>query len=187
MEAVSAVIDGTMEGISKGQAPKSIPKFSKPQSDYGENTLLPTPPRVKPEYFPDDVFRHFLPGDGYEEAYHAVWTYLEGYKKRGGSWEEYIVKAGIPMVFREKMARIFAECRRNGFFSPTAGNSKGKKVIMFRQLVSPRDEKPKPNHLEWKRCDLCERNCPSKDWAGVWKDLPPRCGTMNNNQVTISG
>lgn len=189
METAAQAVQKALEGIPP-QDRKSIPKSSTPQSGWNEDTgTLETPPRVKPEFFPEEIFRHFLQEDeiSYEEKFLAVWTYLEGYKKSGVSWEDYVVRARIPLEFREKMARIFSECRRNGFLSPSPGFSRGKKVILFRQLVSPVNETPQSKRLEWKRCDLCERSCPSKDWKGFKKEGSDRCGTMDSNRVTISG
>jgi hypothetical protein len=153
--------------------------------------LLETPPRVKPEFFPEDIFRHFLDVDQEQRIwespeYKAILSYLENYRKKGVNWEEYASKAAIPLAFREKMAKIFAECRRNGFYSPTAGYDKGRQVIMFRQMVEPRGERPIPERLQWTLCNLCERKCPSKDWKGVMSE-PRRCGTMDSYGTMMEG
>jgi len=180
-----------MAGL-KGLDRKSTGESWRHPSGSEENTnLLETPPRLIPENTPEEIFRHFLevePHVRVEEhpEYKAIHSYIENYRKSGLTWPEYVVKAKIPLKFREKMARIWAECRKNGFFLPTAGNEKGRDVIMFRQLVAPREEKPKPPGVKWGRCDLCERRCPSKDWRGVMKEGSVRCGTMDDYSTMIT-
>ncbi len=189
MEQVHSVVNSVM---AKAQDPKSTRASSTHQNGSDENmSLLETPPRVKPQHMPEEIFRHYLDIEPHEriwesQEYKAIHSYLSNYRKAGGQWEEYVLKAKIPPRFREMMARIWAECRRNGFCGPTAAHDKGRDIIMFRQVVEPRVEKPRNERLKWTLCNFCERRCPSKDWKGVPHE-PRRCGDMDSYGTLVEG
>ena len=57
--------------------------------------------------------------------------YLSAYQKSGMGWDVYAIR--IPDEDREILARIFKECRDNGFFLPRVREGK----IVFSQMVQP--------------------------------------------------
>ena len=115
--------------------------------------------------------RHKLQDD---TGYQAIAGYLWSYQVSRSGWDDFAAK--IDSATRGVMAEIFQDCRCNGFYDPRAIMRRGKKEIVFAQLVDrdrtiPLDERLKPD-----LCMLCEKKtCGAIDIQGNPKQAKDFC------------
>ena len=109
---------------------------------------------------------------GYEAIAGALWTYQVA---RVG-WDEYAAK--IDSITRGVMAEIFQDCRCNGFFDPRVIMRRGKKKIVFGQIVGRNRNVPLDPCIKMDLCSICEKKTcgaidakgnPSQDKHFCWR------------------
>ena len=150
-------VSNTIEKIKTGTTGKWTQKPNGLISN-SEPTKL-RKPLVIPHEIPDAILsKHLLcsrinlvDDAGYQVIAGHLWAYQ--YSNIG--WDEFAKK--IDSVMRDLMAKIFRDCRQNGFFAPVAFMRKGKKIIMFGQVVERDRKVPVPDILKPDLCYFCER------------------------------
>lgn len=78
------------------------------------------------------------------------------------SWEEYASK--IAPDIRDKMAQVFKELRRNGYYNPRVREDR---IVVDFCFIRETDQRQDSRDL----CTVCERECSRKDVRGVFKTL----------------
>ena len=127
MERMSGVMGDLGYGNRERNYQRMPSEPSKGSSNLKDKGLLSLPPLITPVRMPEQII-----GTDYD----LIKEILVAFRKSGMQWDDYAKK--LDYGTREIMAKVFRECRNNGFLDPVV---KGEN-IEFGQIVKRRRQKP---------------------------------------------
>lgn len=124
METISEIFRDLGYANRGKNYPMTPRRHSMMSNDGNVREVRASPPLLRPSKMPQEIM-----GDDED----GIKSILIGYRKAGHSWEDYSKR--LDGSTREMLTRVFRECRRNGFMSPSVIGDR----IVWMQVVGRGD------------------------------------------------